>query len=227
MARYYQYRWVGYQYQPAPEAGERHGVGTRPVDEGRPSWGEDQLRPNRMRPAAAGGDVQNNPIAEGQVAQAATDELVQAHAIRVFGVPGGGLEPPRPCGHSALNAACLPIPPSRPDVARSYQPLSPVGSADRSRPETALQSAGSGTPSPGVASRSQEGDVIEDHGNPGLGPGTLLESVGMPGFTRPSPPAAYRRRQVAMSANRAAEPPVVGTATVIVASRTANDTVGA
>ena len=34
-------------------------------------------------------------------------------ALRHHGVPKGGLEPPRPCEHNALNVACLPISPLR------------------------------------------------------------------------------------------------------------------
>jgi hypothetical protein len=40
------------------------------------------------------------------------------HPVRLFCflVPRAGLEPARPCEHSALNAACLPIPTPRPDT---------------------------------------------------------------------------------------------------------------
>src|SRR5579859_4018812 len=33
--------------------------------------------------------------------------------MRRSGMPKGGLEPPRPCEHNALNVACLPISPLR------------------------------------------------------------------------------------------------------------------
>ena len=33
--------------------------------------------------------------------------------LQIERVPKGGVEPPRPCGHCALNAARLPVPPLR------------------------------------------------------------------------------------------------------------------
>ena len=91
-----------------------------------------KANPDRLRKAV---DTLGRAVSEAERAQNSRKEVKREVLAKAVGaenlthspvvgedartltlVPGGGVEPPSPCGHMPLKHACLPIPPPRREV---------------------------------------------------------------------------------------------------------------